>query len=494
MEDPFLSSSPKQPEAVKTTSRRNLRLWLTLGGVFLFLFILIFSSSLYFSWRKATTDDLINLAPLDSVVYVFSRESFLPWPISLINEKVKISDLPFTEFFQKTGASEIFAGLDFQNDLLKNSSQVGLVGVTSESSNLDLVFIFKLKSSELAQSFSTKLSKCWLAKENILIVSGSDSALAKVKEVAGGSIFSLGSQVNSKRLGHGLMNFYLDSDNLKSFLFSSQKPENKIFSQLSSQDIYLSLTRKNNQWQFTIDNDFLSLPKSNILIEYLPKDFSVFASGLNLNEIFSAWAQADPKLKEFFKQTYSGVKTVYDFDLNLATSFLNQSVDLIINYNQESVLGFDYILVLPSLDEKQINDFKELIKIILAQKLPKEVTYLLPDGSKATELLAATDAWQWQQDETGISYLKEDKLKFEIGYLSKDSKTIIANNLAWLKDYIVKPETSLVDLTSSSSKEGRFIIFKSSNLPEEFKVYLPSGMIIVREGRSGGIFGKIIGF
>ena len=484
MEDPF-QHSKFQPRAeagmpadnISVFPARRLKVWIISGGVFLILLFLILS---YFYWRNNVSDGLIKLAPVDSVLYVHARDSL--WPLK---GRTIIADLPFSDFYQQSSQNFPLAGVDLENDLLNNSRQAAMVIIAGE--NLDLVFLFKLKTNPV-ESVLAKLPHYSFFDKNILAIAGSESALNKIKEVEAGSIFSLVSQIDMKKMGRGLMQLYVDSDNLRNYLNQKQDLPEQIFSQLTFKDSYLTMDKKGDQWDFKIFTEFLNpLRPAQQLADYLPKDFSVFFSSINLMEVFADQGQifSDP-----FWQNIGYLEAVYNFDFKRSAEiFLNQPVDLIIfDDKKESVFGFDYIMFVPQTDKAEIEKLENLVRVILAQKLPRPVPHTLPDGSQVTELLADIDSWQWQKEPISngleISYLSEPAIKFEISYLTKDDKTIISSSRQLLKNFISDEGVYLKDLTSRCGKNifgRRYIIFNSNNIFSRLDIYLPDGITLVRE-------------
>lgn len=485
MEDPFLNSKPQPQSEAQASEKKKSKPWVALAGVFVILIILLLAGGLYFWWQYNISDYLIKLAPVDSVLYIQARDSFWPW------QNTKISDLPFNNFYQ-WAEETIFSDLDFQKDLLANSSQAALVAMLREDNNLDWAFIFKLRNTRSINLVLEKLPNHQMLAKNILVVATSQPALEKIKEVATGSIFSLATQIDSKKKEKELMNLYLSAKNLKTYLNQNQDWLNKIFSQLIKADIYLSLAKKDSQWQFKIKSDsFDSFSVAEPLVEYLPADFSIFISSINLKEIFEEWGEADYNIAESFEQTAESLKIIYELDLkNSVVTFLDQGADLVIfKQSEDKILGFDYILLLPQVEEEQINNLRDLVKVVLAQKLPKQVDHVLPDGSKVVELLAQPEVWQWEEESLGenleVNYLNEPALNFEISYLIKDKKIIISSSKQLLSDFILNQIFGLKDLASACEKEvskNRYLIFNSSLFPG---LYLPLGMILVKEDQKG---------
>lgn len=469
-------------ESVRASKKFGFRLFL--GGVFV---LLIFSFLFYFWWQNQTRDELINLVPLDSVFYVSLRETV--WP----KQKMKIDDLPFGGFYQQLQKKDTFSQINF-SDLLNNSQRVSMALVLNEEGNLDFVYIFKLKNSEVIRSFN--LPYQFTVGKNILVVAENQKAIDKIQKVKQKSLFSLASQIELKKIQLGLVNFYLSSANLKFYLNHHQDLLNNIFSQLIKDDIYLVLNYKNNQWRVELSNDSFGQPAitdRKELIEYLPADFDLFVSNINLFNFFSSWLSSDLFLDQSFAQTAEILKTVYSFDFNeKLNSLFNQSADLIVFKKPKgnNFLDFNFILVLPDFSSEQISNFEKLIKMVLAQKLPQQVNYLLPDGSKVTELLAKIDKWQWQKEifnDLEINYLEEPALDFEINYL-EDNNLFISNSSDLLKNFIVSRDINLKDLINQCQLKNNYQKSLVINTQDNFlglKDYLSVGQLIFIEDKDG---------
>lgn len=485
MESPSQNQTPQKPGEVKSLPGKKLIQGVILGGIFLFL---IFSGAAYFLWHYQSSDYLIKLVPLDAILYVHTRDAIWPW------QDQQISDLPFPNFFQVTEKNEIFSQVNLQKDLLAESFQAGLIILADEDGSLDQVFIFKFKTSDELGPISARFANHLVLPGNILVVAGTQKTLARIEAVSNGSIFSLATQVNLKRFGKAPLSLYLDSDNLKSYLNKRSDLPSKIFGHLMAEDIYLSFFERQGQWRFKLSGtNFFNTTSHRPLITFLPKNFSFYISGVNLPEVLGSWGNIDVALPEFLQQANENLKAIYNFDLAAATKFLNQPADLIVFKNgADTGLGFNYILVLPQLEEQQINNFKELIKITLAQKLPKSVAYLLPDGSSVTELLAKPETWQWQKTNSEINYLTEPKLNFEISYLAQGNKFFIASKADLLKEFLSNTDISLNDLTVKCGVSNRFSVF-NNNSPKDYEVYLPAGLIMVKEYTFGANQGCLFG-
>lgn len=502
MENPFQDQNPAKEDKVQSVEvgaqaganlsppaggLKKFGFRLFLGGIFVLLILFLVLSFVFYFWRQEKIkDELINFVPLDSVFYVSLRETVWPKP------KLKISSLPFSGFYQQLQKKEIFSRSNFF-DLLDNSQRVSIALVLNEDDNLDFVYIFKLKNPEIIKSLN--LSHQFIIGKNILVVADSQNAIEKIKAVKENLIFSLASQIDSKKIQTGLVNFYLAKANLNFYLSQHQESLNNIFAQLVKDDIYLQLDYQASQWQFKLNqNNFDSaIDKRDELVRYLPNDFSLFVSGVNLFNFFSAWLSYDLTINQSFVQTAAALKTVYNFDFNeTLNSLLNQTADLII-FNRKAgnnFLGFDFILVLPNFSLAEINNFEELIKMVLAQKRPQEVNHFLPDGSKVIEFLAKTDKWQWQKevfDNFEISYLPEPALNFEISYLP-DNYLFISNSSDLLKKFVSTRDIDLNRLISQCYLRNDYQKSLIINTQDNFlglKDYLSAGRLVFIEEKNG---------
>ncbi len=501
MEDSFQKQIPWSINEVKLLAKKKLIKGLILGGIFFVLVIL--GSIIYFWYHQQAADNLIKLAPIDSILYICLKEPLLPSPVSLIQggRKNSISELPLTNFYNQIEKQFDFKELKFKDDILANVSSASFILLPNrQNNNLDSVLIFELKKSASAEKIKSilKAQPYYLeVDENILVVATSLEAIEEIKAVKEGLIFSLATQVDLDKLDKGLLRFYLDADNLKSYLNQSSYLPNKIFVQLINQDIYLSLNQKNNQWQFDLEvNSFSPSVITNPLVTKLPNNFKIYISSINLAEVFNKWGEFDQNFSDLFKQTLDGLRNIYGFDFKQVMDFFDQNVDLLVfDSGPSNIFGLDYVLLLPEASEEQIQNLKKLVQIILAQKLPKPVDYFLPDGTKVTELLADVDNWQWQADDAGINYLIEPVLNFEISYLVEDGKIIISSSRELLKSFINDSGIRLSDLIfrcDQGSFGSRYLIFNKAQTASAFNDYWPLGTILIKESASGQTKGCII--
>ncbi|MFA6381976.1 MAG: hypothetical protein WCX08_01760 [Candidatus Buchananbacteria bacterium] len=496
MESPFASPNFSKSQKNKISWRKNLKLWTLAGGVFLI------GSAAFIFWpaRIFTADKLISLAPVDSILYLQAGNSFF-------GQKNQISDLPIVGLASILQGNDNFVRLDFKNDLLNNSNQAALIVLADYNSDLsaakklDYIFLFDFKNESLIKSVLPKLKDYLVIDKNVLAIATDKLALAKIQAVKDKKTFSLLNRIDQSKVKPGLLNLYLDSANLKFYLATEPTVLNTIFTRFVNQDIYLALKSENDLWRFKMSSEILYSLKASrqkYLVEYLPKDFSLFVSGINLFDAFQQWGKADSNVVAYFKQLGESVKNIYHLNFNeLAEELLNQPADLVILKNKNSFLGQDFILILSPPADSQISGLQNLVKIMLAQKRPKSSSYKLPDGSKVIELMADPEVWQWQKenlnDAPAINYLREPALNFEIGYAAFSDKIIISNSMEALKSFMANQDINLKDLTSRCSNGFWFndlIIFNAQAWQPVLSPYL----VLFSENRIGKASGCFFRF
>jgi len=508
MEDPFLNSKPARSGQADVPRWRKPVSWFVVGWIFVILI-----SSLLFFWRRdQTIDQLIRFAPVDSILYVSARNSIWPWPGE------KIYTLPFQKFYHQ--ANEVFnflKPLTLQGDILPDANQAGFILLPNEASNqLDWVLIFKLKkhfripyfditadTEKIDYALSVLQDKrngynFWQVNNSIFVIASSAESLQKIQEVSAGQIFSLASQVDSRRLGKSLLSLYLNANGLKTYLNQSQSLENKVIDSFIDQDIYLQLNKIGDHWQFQINDSsrrrwfqvfiFFKAERAgggDSLIQKLPADFKIFISDVNLLDFFQQLAELDFDTAQNFNQLSDLTKRLYDFNFEAATLVFGRLAEVIVfDASDNNYLGFDFVLALPSFSQQEINDFEQLVKIFLAQKLPKETVHLLSDGSLVTELVAQPENWYWQKekiDDSEVYYLIEPALNFEVNYLLSDSRTLISNSRDRLKQVLVNQGISVrdLDLKCGNKKSSAQYLILNDYLP--LNNYLSPALVLIRD-------------
>lgn len=490
MEDPFQkpksrSFRPFFPLFLKV----GKKFWLILAGVFIIVLILI--PGLY--WWYFSQDHLLSLAPVDSILYIHVKQPIWPW------QQDTISDLPFDNFYNQVDSNFDFKGGKFKDDILPAISQVAFLLLPNQESNkLDWAFIFKFKNSfNLFCSKCTdsiKKTKAMLLQQNnhleikkdILAIATSQTALEKIKEVQQGTVFSLASQIDQKKLDSNFFNLYFNSSQIRSYLDQNNLLV-KIFNDLIKKDIYLNLTRVKNLWRFKLTSNFEQLVSNQALIDYLPNNFLFFTNGINLFDLFKNWTEVDRSLADSFNQVADSLQTIYQFDFqkDIANLF-NQVGDLIIfNSGKNSIFGFNFAIILPKSPKINLDNFEKLVQIALAQKLPQKVNTMLPDGTEVIELKAESEAFLWQSKELKedfqTRYLIEPDLNFKIAYLVLADRILIANTTDWLAKVISTRDIALTDLiqTCDLKNEGSFLVL-NNKIPLSLTNYLPLKIILIK--------------
>lgn len=465
MEDLFRKNQANVRVA-KLSGSDRLAFWLVAVGVFLFVVILVFT---WFNYRNFTKDELIHFAPVNTIVYFSAHNSFWPW-----SEEV-LSQLPYDTLFLNTEQ-------DFAQKLLPLSLQTAHVKFLIDD-QLEQVWLFKLAKAADENTFASDLSGFKIYNNKIVVV-GSVEALKKVDEVVQGQIFSLASQI---KISQAPVNLYINAENLRTFLNYQSSGQYKILSQLLNQDLYLKFYKNNNVWQIDFNQNISEEKISNQrLVTKLPTDFSIFISNVNLSDLFNQWARADKSLAKTFAQTQKIYQQVFDFDLSFVSrEILDNPADVIIFSQNDSALGVDYILAMNQPSSSGIQSFQELVKVILAQKLPQKTIRYLPDGSSVTELSANTEAWQWQTSQiegSEVHYITEPELNFSIYYMFRDDKLLISGTQERLASFLSNSEINIDDYKSqclASIFEGSYVIFAKNSQILELSQFLPTGSVVV---------------
>jgi len=483
MEESFPTKNPEVLPSGDTSAKRNFMPWVFWGGIFLIV-LLLFLSLLGFLWLKnKNTDHLIKLAPIDSIVYAQIKESIFPW------QNIKLKEFPFADFFNKI-ENDILVDVNFKNTLLESSTQAAVILLPDENNILQSVFLFKLKK-DITDEVLNQIPSLKIGKD-ILVVSNHQMLVDKISSVNSSKTFSLATQINKDKIKSGLGRVYVSSNNLKNYLNQNQGLTNKIFTQVVNDDIYLSLNQKKDNWQINISG-VSSSGASNYksLLNNLPVDFGFYISGISLADVFSNWSKLESDYLDFYNQTSENYKSIYNFELNKAVNLLKQPSEIIIfNKNDKSVFGFDFVLVTNKPASEDLDNFKDLVRIILAQKVPTEKQRLLPDGSFAVELLAQPESWQWIEIENNVFSIAQESLNFELAYSIKDNYLIISNQIN-LINLDFQEGINISNLINSCQVTNRYLIFNSQNILDNLKNYLPDGSILLTEEKNGEIRGCI---
>ena len=475
MEDLFQSQKPNLEEEIKPS--RAVHFWQLGAGLFVLLSLFL---GLFVWQERYTNDSLLQYAPVDTAIYISARDSFWPW------EKVKITDLPLAHVFSHP-------------ELLNFSSHSALLKIPGENQELTTAEIFFLRHLEEAVPVIAELEFTATLDKHILVVADSQETLEKIKEVQRGTIFSLAQQLEGRQLGRGLMNLYVSAGNLQSHFKALPGLPSQLLSHLAVTDLYLTLYQERNIWVFgPADEINLSSADLKTTLRFLPKNFDLFISQVNLVDVFRSFVAVDENFNQAGNQLTVNLEAIYDFNFNNAIiPLLDQPAELlIINSGRSNALGFDYILVLPEVTDQQIQAFEELVRIILSQKLPKEISRQLPDGSSVIELTADTNAWLWQPVSENQRILSEPQLGFEVTHLKNGGSLFIASSAALLEDIMKTQDISLESLAYQCPPAvgaGNFLAIRS-DLQATFGDILPQGITIFSTTPKNGLTGCIFNY
>jgi hypothetical protein len=445
--------------------------WFIAGG-FVLIGVIIFSVLIYKD--SDNQDRLVSFAPVDSILYLTVFDG--SWPKTGL-----MNDLPLDNFLLQI-QNQNFSGLEIKKDLLAQAKRAAFVLVPKADQQLGWLMLFEFKKSKLDLPALVKIKNYSWLDQNKLAIATDPEILTTTKEVGAGKTFSLFSQINSSYLKSSPLNLFINVDNLKNYLAMSQISLNKDIIQLLKADWYLSLEKKNGQWQFVINGSFDHPEEINsALISLLPADFSFFLSQVSLKDFLSSYlgqGSLDWPAKLLFWEK------IYNFDSKKAVSLLDQPASLITSQSS-------YIFFLNDYSSEQLASFKELIKVFLAQQSPTAIVHNLPDGTKVAELVADDNARQWQTESLGqdlnLEFIKEPKLNFELALLPLGHRLVISNSAAELKGYLKDQSVDLKSLIHQCpirpEFKSQYFIFAHNALPFGLGSYLPAGRTLIKEDK-----------
>jgi len=462
-------------------------LWFVLAGV---LFILI--TVVVFYWLDFSKNEVLPLAPVDSVLYVQAKQSFWPW------QKTEITELPFDNFYNQADAVLNWQPIKLRQDILPAVNQAAfLLLPNQDTQQFDWVFIFRLKSHlpfskgidnrPTVEQLIKSQPNYFQAQKDVFVVASSAQALETVKEVRGGTVFSLASQVKANWLNDGFLNLYFSPVQLRSYL-NQDNLLAKIFKSSFEDDVYLILDRAKDNWRFKVINSQADIETSQLITQYLPANFSIFFGGVNLLNIFSAWGQVDQSLADSFDQVSNSFAMIYQFDLQQEIyDLFDQAGDLVIfSFEDQNRSVFDFVFIVPKDSSVNLENLEKLIKIVLAQESPAKVEYLLSDGTTVTEIKADPAAFEWQSktinNQLEIRYLQQPELGFEIAYLVSGGNILLSSKIDLIQQTINSQDILLRDLVFGCGlKQGSEIMVfnKDKALIFPFLHYLPGDIILI---------------
>ena len=463
------------------------------GGFVVLFFVLV---SLFWRYQYQTADRLINIAPVDSLAYISVRQSV--WP----EKKSAITDLPLADYLPMIKQKLNLKDETTLTNLLSISSRASLIVKANDDNRLDYIGVFNLNSADWKTDISEQISEINLdqldnifVQGSIVVIASSAEALAEEKEVMAGEIFSLGSQVQKKKIGHGRLSAILSAGNLKSYLLRSPDSSAAIFSRLIDRDIFLNADWINDHCKFKISGSLIKTEELNFsssAIGILPKDFRLYLAKVNLVNIFSAISAVNENLAGTFRQAIMIGKHDNGEIGNLANWPVWRHADVIVfNGTTADSFGFNWIMALPNLSAKQIEALKSFITDIIAVKSPEGKNYQLPDGTTVTEFFAEPRKWQWQNRSWGINlsadYLIEPNSGLSLVGVKSKNIYFLSNDAGRLEDYLRNGGIPISSLTLPCGRKAfgkSFLIYNNEGETVGNFDYLPEGMFFAVEEKS----------
>lgn len=100
----------------------------------------------------------------------------------------------------------------------------------------------------------------------------------------------------------------------------------------------------------------------------------------------------------------------------------------------------DYLIISRGQDEMVLEKAEEIAKRVLAQKLPKEQIFVLPDNTEIVEKIADPTIFDFEIEALAnvrIKYLRKQEVDFEFAAAVLDGLTIFSNSLDFLKGVVL---------------------------------------------------------
>ena len=170
--------------------------------------------------------------------------------------------------------------------------------------------------------------------------------------------------------------------------------------------------------------------------------------------------------------------------------FFNQPVDLVLGNKQENFFGFDFV-ILASSQGLQVDQFKKLISLLLAQKSPTQVVRVLPDQSKINELVARPDLFDWQPievDDKIFYQISQSDLKFNLVYYQSNYNFYLSSSSQTLASLLSDHYLDIDKLLAACGLDSQSNFFIVNNTDMTLS-YLPAELMVFGSNR----FGKMLG-
>lgn len=452
-QNPYQQNSGNVLKPTKLWQR--ITAWTLVVGVFV---LAIFLFTISYAYEKFTTDEFASYAPIDSAIYFQARTAFWPW------DQYSLDKLPYKNFYTKNNLQQY----------LSKANQTAYVLFSDDQNGLQEAWFFKFKDN-IGQDLTLELPYKKIDQKS-LVIGSSDKALDKVLATSQGELFSLATQQNLPVKAKSYFRI---------FISPSSFDQDFLPAKLLSNNFYVTADWENNNWQLEVFSTSRN-EKNESLVKNLPKDFQIHFSGVNLKEFINEVLSENTELSNSFSQNQKRFSQIYNFDAKSAIEELvKNNFDITVFNQSTNAFGLDFVLVTKPLNDQALKDFEQLIKIVLAQKMPQKTLRLLPDGSSVTEILASTDAWQWES-QGDIRVLVEASLNFELAYLNLEDKFLAASSQKLLENYLSDESFVISRLGEGCNQaifDSNYIIFNTNNTINNISNYLPTGVLAIGGGK-----------
>ena len=379
------------------------------------------SSSLYIHWNK-------NLTPATLINKSWDKEILnYVWPEDLRPKNLSLNK-------------------DFSSLI---NSEVATVILTPNKEGLALIWLARVDDKKTFQDYldSNEVPKrsdvktpgthyLWL-DDNVIVLSNNVESLNLIEQTKDNSLLKQipASQINSP----ALFSLTTHGDWLASYYSNSQNPVQKLIAQEISNSKLITLSAQ------AFDDAGLKISGSiarpgqeaetnqSVSWSWIPPDAILYAQGHWLRSLITLFEQNKDSSLNNLKTSLSSWYDI-DWDKQLAPIF-SQSWSTIAFPRTDKATAWPWIAT--AKDEQINSDSQNLIvnlaKNYFARNYAKEVEKKLPDGSKATELVADPEQvkWtdvDWPENLAKISLLKQGSEEFVWGNIA-EKYLILANSL-----------------------------------------------------------------